>query len=68
MPQNGRRREQKALKPLQDYLNLFLGNKTRSFLKIMPSLVRSGLKNHATLIRSCLKNSSLGSMARRHAH
>jgi hypothetical protein len=27
--QNGRRREQKAFKPLQDYLKLFLGHDTR---------------------------------------
>jgi hypothetical protein len=32
-PQNGRRREQKAFKPLQDYLKLFLGHDTRSGFK-----------------------------------
>jgi hypothetical protein len=32
-PQNGRRREQKAFKPLQDYLKLFLRHDTRSYFR-----------------------------------
>jgi hypothetical protein len=32
-PQNGRRGEQKAFKPLHDFLNLFLGHNTSAYTR-----------------------------------